>query len=437
MKRMECDVAVIGSGPAGMAAAIGACDHGAGKVVLIERNESLGGILQQCIHNGFGLQVFQEDLTGPEYAGRFIAEVCSRSITCLLHTMVLELTANRRVVNGPQTGTLAVLAVSATEGLLQIVPKAVVLAMGCRERTRGAIRLPGSRPAGIMTAGTAQRFINVEGQLPGRDIVILGSGDIGMIMARRLHLEGCRVKAVVELNNCIGGLSRNLVQCLHDFDIPLYLSHTVTDVQGSQRVEGVEIAPVDEHGVPDRSKRFSMACDTLLLSVGLIPENELSRQAGVLSDPSTGGPVVDQYYQTSRAGIFAAGNVVQVFDLVDHVSICGMRAGESAAMFAGGQIAGRAENIVRVTAGTGIRCVIPQRLSQRSSEDGQETLHFYLRSGAVKRKVTLTLLNTENIPVFTKKFGIVRPPEMIHITAKDVDFGSSAQYTFHLTGEDE
>ncbi len=437
MKSMECDVAVIGSGPAGLAAAISACDHGAGKVVLIERNESLGGILQQCIHNGFGLQVFQEDLTGPEYAERFIDTVCSRSITCLLHTMVIELTVNRQRVHGSQTGTFALSAVSAQEGLLRLVPKAVVLAMGCRERTRGAIRLPGSRPAGIMTAGTAQRFINVEGWLPGRDIVILGSGDIGMIMARRLHLEGCRVQAVVEVNNCIGGLSRNLVQCLHDFNIPLYLSHTVTDVRGVQRVEAVDVAPVDEHGLPDRSKRFSMACDTLLLSVGLIPENELSRQAGVLLDPATNGPVVDQYYQTSIAGIFAAGNVAQVFDLVDHVSLCGMQAGEAAARFAGGQIAGWDENICRVLPGDGIRSVIPQRLSQRLCGDGQDAVHFYLRSGVVKRAVTLNLLNPENTPVFTKKFGIVRPPEMIHITAKDGELRSSAHYTFRLTGEDE
>ncbi|MCP4400028.1 MAG: FAD-dependent oxidoreductase [bacterium] len=433
MKKMECDVAVIGSGPAGLAAAISACDRGADKVMLIERNESLGGILQQCIHNGFGLQLFQEDLTGPEYAERFIAEVCSRSITCLLQTMVLELSANRQIVHGRQTGRFSVLAVSAKEGMLQLVPKAVVLAMGCRERTRGAIRLPGSRPAGIMTAGTAQRFINVEGCLPGREIVILGSGDIGMIMARRLHLEGCRVQAVVELNTCIGGLSRNLVQCLHDFNIPLYLSHTVTDVQGVQRVEGVDIAPVDEHGRPDPSKTFSIACDTLLLSVGLIPENELSRQVGVLFDPVTGGPVVDQYYQTSIAGIFAAGNVVQVFDLVDHVSICGMQAGESAARFARGKLTGWDEKICRVTPGDGIRCVIPQRLSG----DAKDALHFYLRAGDVKRAVTLKLLNTENKPVFTKRFSIVRPPEMIHITMRDRDLRSSGQYTFHLAGEHE
>ncbi len=433
MKRIECDVAVVGSGPAGLAAAISACDHGAEKVVLIERDEFLGGILQQCIHNGFGLQLFQEDLTGPEYAERFIAEVCSRSITCLLQTMVIELSANRQILNVPQTSPFTLLAVSAKEGMLQIVPKAVVLAMGCRERTRGAIRLPGSRPAGIMTAGTAQRFINIEGCLPGREIVILGSGDIGMIMARRLHLEGCRVQAVVELNNCIGGLSRNLVQCLHDFNIPLYLSHTVTDVQGVQRVEGVDIAPVDEHGTPDTSKTFSISCDTLLLSVGLIPENELSRQAGVLLDPSTGGPVVDQYYQTSIAGLFAAGNVVQVFDLVDYVSICGMQAGESAARFVQGKIAGWNENICRVTPGDGIRCVIPQKLSG----DGKEAVHFYLRSSEVKRKVTLKLLNKENNAVFTKRFNIVRPPEMIHITARDRDLSFLGQYTFHLVGEDQ
>jgi NADPH-dependent 2,4-dienoyl-CoA reductase/sulfur reductase-like enzyme len=420
MKTVECDVAIIGGGPAGLAAAISACDHGAGNVLLIERDEFLGGILQQCIHNGFGLHLLHEDLTGPEYAERFVTEVYKRPIDCLLKTMVLELTSKRQII-----------AVSRKEGVLQIIPQAIVLAMGCRERTRGAIRLPGSRPAGIMTAGTAQRFINIEGYLPGREIVILGSGDIGMIMARRLHLEGSHVKAVVEVNNCIGGLSRNLVQCLHDFNIPLYLSHTVTDIKGRMRVKEVDITPVDPHGKLDRSKTFSISCDTLLLSVGLIPENELSKQADILLDSHTGGPVVDQNYQTSIAGIFAAGNVVQVFDLVDHVSICGKKAGESAARFVLGEIAGWDQRSCHVTPGDGIRCVIPQRLSGKTREES----HFYLRSNEVKRNVTLQLLNNGSKLVFTERFSTVRPPEMIHVAVGELDFTSSAHYTFHLAGE--
>lgn len=420
MKCMECDVAIIGSGPAGLAAAIAAYDHGAENVILIERDEFLGGILQQCIHNGFGLHLLNEDLTGPEYASRFIADLRAHPIHCLLQTMVIELSAKRQIT-----------AVSQKQGLLQILPKALVLAMGCRERTRGAIALPGFRPAGIMTAGTAQRFINIEGYLPGKEIVILGSGDIGMIMARRLHLEGCQVKGVIEIDNCIGGLSRNLVQCLHDFDIPLYLSHTVTNIDGTHRVKRVDVAPFGPQGAPDHSKGFSIPCDTLLLSVGLIPENELSKQIGLILDPTTGGPLVDQHYQTSIPGIFAAGNVVQVFDLVDHVSICGIQAGKSAARFAAGEISAWENQMGHIHAGEGIRSVIPQRLS----EDDDHEVHFYLRSSEVTRKATLQLVNQRAEALFTKNFNIVRPPEMLHITIQSGDFTSSGHYTMNLTGE--
>ena len=422
MKRIACDVAVIGSGPAGLAAAVAAHDQGAEDVLLIERDVCLGGILQQCIHNGFGLHLFDEDLTGPEYAARFIAEVGKRPIRQMLRTMVVELKANREI-----------LAVSREEGLLKISPKAVVLAMGCRERPRGAIALPGFRPAGILTAGTAQRFINIEGFLPGKEIVILGSGDIGMIMARRLHLEGAQVKAVIEIQNCIGGLSRNLVQCLNDFDIPLYLSHTVTDIRGTHRVEGVEVAPLDRQGTPDASKSFSIPCDTLLLSVGLIPENELSRQADLELDPVTQGPVVDQHYQTSVAGVFAAGNVVQVFDLVDHVSICGTAAGRAAARFASGDLGAWDAQMCCIEAGEGVRAVVPQRLSAH----GEAEVHFYLRSQSVMRKATLRLSNREGESLFEKRFRIVRPPEMIHIAVENGDFAPSGTYAVNLTGETE
>ncbi len=420
MKKIKCDVAVIGGGPAGLAAAISAYDHGAGEVILIERDKFLGGILQQCIHNGFGLHQFNEDLTGPEYAARFISELHDRPIRFFLNTMVLQLARNRKI-----------LAVSATEGLTQIAPKAVVLAMGCRERTREAIKLPGHRPAGIMTAGTAQRFINVEGYLPGREIVILGSGDIGMIMARRLFLEGCIVKAVVEIEKSVSGLTRNLVQCLYDFNIPLYLNHTVTDISGIRRVEGVDIAPLDKKGKPDKTRSFPIKCDTLLLSFGLIPENELTRQADVLIDPRPGVPVVDQHYQTSIAGIFGAGNVVQVFDLVDHVSSCGMKAGKSAACFALGELTEWEEGMCRVLSGNGVSSVVPQRLS---GYNDKEVLKFYIRSNDVNRKVRLQLMDKEDGLVFTKMLPVVRPPEMIIATVRDVDFTRSNQYTFSLVG---
>ena len=416
MKTIDCTVAVIGAGPAGLAAAVGARDSGADRVVLIERDESLGGILQQCIHNGFGLHYLGRDLTGPEYAEHFIDEVRSRSITCLTQTMVLNLDRN-----------LNMLAASAG-GMIQIQPQAIVLAMGCRERTRGAIALPGHRPAGIMTAGTAQRFINIEGKLPGKSIVVLGSGDIGMIMARRLHLEGVRVLAVVEIMNCVGGLSRNLVQCLHDFDIPLYLRHTVTDIRGTRRLEGVDIAPLDDNDRPDMSRKIPLECDTLLLSVGLIPENELSRQADIELDQATGGPMVDQYFHTSVAGIFAAGNVVQVFDLVDHVTTCGIKAGGSAARFADGEIRHWADDSCPVRPGSEVRCVVPHRLTP----GGDGPVEFYLRGDSVMRNVTLLLHNSSDETMFSKKLLAVQPPEMILVSLKSIPQNRGAEYTFEL-----
>jgi NADPH-dependent 2,4-dienoyl-CoA reductase/sulfur reductase-like enzyme len=308
MVTKEVDLAIIGAGPAGMAAAISATNAGLDNIMLIERAEYAGGLLHQCIHNGFGLHYFDEDLTGPEYAERFLKKLASTDIKLVLNTMVTHLYPDRGIV-----------AINPEWGEFKIQPKAVVLAMGCREATRFSLMIPGSRPAGIFTAGFAQKLVNVDGYIPGKEFVILGSGDIGMIMARRLHLEGATVKAVVEIMPHVGGLIRNEVQCLHDFAIPLLLEHTVTEIFGNDKIEGVKIAKVDKNREVITGSERSISCDCLLLSVGLIPENELSREAGIGLDSVTGGPVVDDFLQTSVDGIFASGNVVQVWDLVDNV----------------------------------------------------------------------------------------------------------------------
>lgn len=316
------DIVVIGGGPAGMAAALEARRCGVKNVLIIERDKELGGILQQCIHNGFGLHVFGEELTGPEYAWRFEQQVKSEGIEYMLNTMVLEVTPDRVVT-----------AVNSTDGLVHIKAGAVVLCMGCRERTRGALNIPGTRAAGILTAGAAQRFVNMEGYLPGKKIVILGSGDIGMIMARRLTLEGAQVKMVCEIMPQSKGLIRNKVQCLDDFGIPLRLRCTVVRIHGKDRLEGVTVAYVDEDRKPIPETMEYVECDTLLLSVGLIPENELSREAGIAIDPSTGGPYVSKNMETSVEGIFACGNVVHVHDLVDNVTTESYIAGRAAAEY--------------------------------------------------------------------------------------------------------
>ena len=326
MHEVNVDLLIVGAGPAGLAAAIAAAEAGAGEIVLVDRLAELGGILQQCIHNGFGLRFFKEELTGPEYAQRFMDKLADfPQIRIKTETMVIEIAPDQRVTR--------VTTVNARDGLVIYNAAAIILAMGCRERPRGAINTPGTRPAGIYTAGSAQRLMNVEGFLPGRRAVILGSGDIGLIMARRLTLEGIKVEAVVELMPYSSGLTRNIVQCLDDFGIPLYVGHTVTEIVGRDRVEGVVVAPVDSTRVPDQKRAFRIDCDTLVLSVGLIPENELSLQASVLLDQATGGPVVDSDYQTSVPGIFACGNVVHVHDLVDDVSEESIVAGRSAAAF--------------------------------------------------------------------------------------------------------
>lgn len=352
----EADVVIIGGGPAGLAAALSAREAGIEKILILERDTQLGGILNQCIHNGFGLHTFKEELTGPEYAARFIKRVEEAKIEYLLGTMVVDLSGDRVVT-----------AMNREEGLFQVKAGAVILAMGCRERPRGALGIPGYRPAGIFSAGTAQRFVNVEGIMPGKEVVILGSGDIGLIMARRMTLEGAKVKVVAELMPYSGGLKRNIVQCLNDYNIPLKLSHTVVDIKGKERVEGVTIAQVDERMKPVPGTEEYYECDTLLLSCGLIPENELTTGAGIEMNPITGGAVVDNTLETSIPGVFACGNVLHVHDLVDYVSEEAANAGRNAAAFVKeGCAAKNGENIIEVKTGKGVRYTVPRKINPDS-----------------------------------------------------------------------
>ena len=396
------DVVVIGSGPGGLAAAIEAKKNGAEDVLIIERDLEMGGILLQCIHNGFGVEVFQKDLPGPAYAQHFINETLSLGVEVLLDTMVLDITPQRRI-----------LAAGKSSGVVDIQARAIVLAMGCRERTRAQIRLPGMRPAGVFTAGTAQRWVNVEGYMPGKNFVILGSGDIGMIMARRLTLEGAYVERVLEVMPYLTGLTRNFVQCLLDYDVPLQLSHTVNRIIGSKRVEAIESVQVDERWNPIPGTSEIIPCDTLLLSVGLIPENELSRKAGVQLDSLTGGPIVDDHLETNVPGIFAAGNVVHVYDLVDWVTEAGYAAGKSAALFA---LHEREKEIrhVPLKADETVRYVVPHTLDKDSLAEGNVRLQMRVKS-PVEYPVWVEVRSNGNL-VARKAEPYARPGEIITLT---------------------
>ena len=391
------DVIVIGGGPAGLASAVSAYDNGA-KVLIIEREEKLGGILKQCIHNGFGLTRFKESMTGPEYAYKFIEQVSKRDIKVLTNTTVLSVSKDKKVT-----------AINSTDGIFVLKAKSIILAMGCRERSRGALNIAGARPAGIYSAGTAQKYVNVKGYLPGKEVVILGSGDIGLIMARRMTLEGAKVHAVAEIMPYSSGLRRNIVQCLDDFNIPLYLKHTITRIDGNERVTGVEISEIDQNRKPIKGTEKYFNCDTVLFSVGLIPENELSKNAGVLLSDKTKGAIVSQTRETSVDGIFACGNVLQVHDLVDFVSEESEIAGRYSARYVLNGM--QKHDYVLTENGVNVNYVLPQKIDKNVLGD----VKLYFRVKNVIKNCVIIVKDEQKI-IMKRKRPVVAPGEMETVT---------------------
>ena len=417
---LDYDVVIVGGGPAGLAAACSAREQGAERVLVIERDKEPGGILNQCIHNGFGLHYFKEELTGPEYAGRFVRRAAELGVEVMLDTMVLAVEEDHTVR-----------AVNTRDGLLEIRAGAVVLAMGCRERTRGAIAIPGDRSAGIFTAGTAQRYINMEGWMVGRRVVILGSGDIGLIMARRMTLEGAKVLACVELMPYSNGLNRNIVQCLKDYGIPLYLSHTITNIIGRERVEQVVVSQVGPDRKPIPGTEITFDCDTVLLSVGLIPENELTRAAGIPIDTRTSGAVVYENMETAAPGIFSCGNVVHVHDLVDFVTAESQRAGAAAARFAAGQVTDPGAPCLDVSNGSGVTYTVPQKIRPNNVEKGVD---LFFRVNNVYRDMRIRVTcGGQELCSFPREH--MAPGEMEHIVLPRVllDKAQGGPLTVSLT----
>lgn len=413
---IETDVAIIGGGPAGMAAALAAHKEGV-KVTIVERDFELGGILQQCIHNGFGLRYFKKELTGPEYAQRFIDEIKKKDINILLDSMVIDLSPDKTIT-----------ALNSEKGMIKVKAKSVILGMGCRERTRGAINIPGTRPAGVYSAGTAQRLINMEGFLPGKRVVILGSGDIGLIMARRFTLEGMKVLCVSEILPFCSGLIRNFVQCLQDYDIPLYLSHTITAIKGKDRVEEVVISEVDERWMPIMGSEKVFKCDTVLFSVGLIPENEISEKAGVKLD-RTNGPSVNEFLETNISGIFASGNVLQVHDLVDWVTLEAERAGKHAADYAKNiPRPGKLLKPIITIPGRNIGYVIPQRIDYLQNEN---IVQFSMRPKLPDKDVIIEFIS-KGKTFYKRKMSHIIPSEMINLKIKLTPENVESEITINI-----